>query len=212
MGRMILREVIQKLDDEGILTQRGYPSQKRRIISEPVCAVNLKQADMRSKVMTVTVRVLSPAEQGAGVCEDKAVEIGQILTDLGGKCTVGACGFDGSAGVFCTEITAEYPTQTPRIRLNGVELKHVLAFTSWRTLDEEVSDWDNAKWNFRLEEYFPMGEDEDSGTAGTFSLMHISEQGSEEYSGCTWTYQRRVWDASGVRQLRLGVADLMDLG
>lgn len=212
MGRLILNEVTQGLDAAGILTQRGYPDGKRRIITEPVCAVNLRAADIRSKKVTVTVSVLSPAEQGAGVCEDKALEVGEILGGLGGRCSVGTCGFDGRAGVFCTEITAEFAAETPKILIDGVELKHVLAFTSWRTLDEEVTDWDNAKWNFRLEEYFPMGDDEESGTAGTFTLTHLAQMGSEAYIDCTWTYQRRVWDASGVQQLRLGVADLLDLG
>lgn len=210
MGQLILSNAVQALNDGGIPAERGYPAGKLRIISEPVCAVSLQSADVRTKKVTLLATVLCPAELGAPLCEETALEAGELLATQGGKCSVGACRFDGRTGLFYVEVTAEFALETPKITIGETKLTHVLAFTSWRTLDEEVTDWLNTKWNFRLEEYFPLGDSEDANPVDSFMLTHTSENGTETYSGCTWTYQRRVWDASGIKQIRLGVADEME--
>lgn len=212
MGKLILEQAVQALRDGGIPAARAMPAEKAPDISEPVAAVSLQAMDLRSKKVTVLVTVLTPAALGAAACEEAALSAGQILAELGGKCSMEACRFDGRTGLFMMEITAQFNSEVPKVTINGVELGHVLAFTSWRTLDETVTDWDNTKWNFRLEEYFPMGDDVEADPAGKFTLMHICENGSESYIDSTWTYQRKVWDASGVRQIRLGVANSMDVG
>lgn len=212
MGQQILTDAVQALCDAGIPVQRAAPGQRIAEISTPVAAVCLKSADMRNKKVTVLVSIWSPAAMGMAKCEDKALEAGVVLSTLGGKCNVGECRFEGRIGLFCTEVTGEFESYTPKITINGVLLKHVLAFTSWRTLDDEVTDWYDAKWQFRLEEYYPLGETEEGDIEGSFILVHSSESGTESFIDSTWTYQRRVWDASGVRQLRLGVASEMDVG
>lgn len=212
MGKLILSNAVQALCDAGIPARRSAPRQKMAEITTPVAAVSLKSADMRSKKVTLLATVLSPAALGMAACEEMALDVGAILESLGGKCSVGACRFEGRIGLFCTEVTGEFASQMPKITIDGTLLEHVQAFTSWRTLDDEVTDWGNAKWNFRLEEYFPMGDEEEANVAGPFTLVHTCENGTESYIDSTWTYQRRVWDASGIRQLRLGVANEMDVG
>ncbi len=212
MGKLILENAVQALRDGGIPANRAMPVGKMPQITETVAAVSLNAMDMRNKTVTVLVTVLTPGSMGAAVCEEKALAAGQILTDLGGKCSVGKCRFDGRAGLFCVDVTGVFDSAPPKVVVDGVELHHVLAFTSWRALDDEVTDWSNAKWNFRLEEYFPMGVDQEADPVNPFILMHISPSGSEAYLDSTWTYQRRIWDASGVRQIRLGVAEVLDLG
>lgn len=210
MGKPILNDVVQALCDAGIPTQRAMPAGKMGTISQTVATVHLLSADIRNKTVTVLTTVLSPAQLGAAACEEAALDAGEVLNQLGGKCSVGSCTFDGRTGLFSVEITAMFQAQTPRIVIGEQLLTHVVAFTSWRSLDEEVTDWYNAKWNFRLEEYFPMGEEEDANPTGTFLLTHVCELGTENYIDSTWTYQRRVWDASGIRQIRLGVAGNME--
>lgn len=212
MGKLILEQAVQALQAGGIPAARAMPAARMPEITATVAAVSLQGMDLRSKKMTVLVTVLTPAHLGSAVCEEAALTAGELLSDIGGKCSADACRFDGRTGLFAVEVTAQFNSEVPKITINDVELKHVLAFTSWRTLDEEVSDWDNAKWNFRLEEYFPMGDDVEADPAGTFVLNHICQSGSESYIDSTWTYQRKVWDASGVRQIRLGVAEVMDVG
>ena len=186
------------------------PGEKICEISEAVAAVSLKQADMRKKTMTVLVTVFSPANLGGAACEEVALQTGQVLNNLGGKCSVGSCGFDGKLGLFFEEVTGEYATEIPKVTIDGREMTHVLAFTSWRNIDDLVTSWSDTKWNFRLEEYYPMGEDEDADPVGKFTLVHTSHNGTETFSRATWTYRRRVWDASGVTQIRLGVAEDME--
>lgn len=212
MGKLILENAVQALRDGGIPADRGMPAGKMGQITGTVAAVNLGAMDMRNKKVTVLATVLTPAALGAAACEETALNAGQILTDLGGKCAVGQCGFDGQSGLFTVEVSGEFNSAVPKVLINETMLNHVLAFTSWRALDEEVTTWHNAKWNFRLEEYFPMGEDQDADPAGEFTLVHISASGTETFLKSTWTYQRRVWDASGVRQVRLGVAEETDVG
>lgn len=209
---MMLSWVVDCLNEARLSAQRGYPVGQQRIITEPVCAVSLQSADIRSKEYRVLVQVLSPAELGGPLCEETALEVGEVLKDMGGKSTVGAIRFDGRAGVFCVDVLGDFLEERPRVFQNETELTHVVAFNSWRGLDEEVTDWKDAKWHFRLEEYYPIGENEESTPQGTFTLAHYCESGSETYINCTWTYQRRIWDASGVRQILLGQADLMDSG
>lgn len=212
MGRMILSQVVQGLQDAGILAQRGYPAGLRRIITEPVCAVNLRSADVRSMKVRVAVQVLSPAELGGPVCEEMALAAGDVLNGLGGISTVGGLEFDNRAGLYRVEVLGEFLEKRPKVYQGDTELTHVVAFSSWRTLDDEVTDWADAKWNFKLEEYYPVGDNEESNPYGEFNLTYVCESGSESYIGCTWTYQRRVWDASGVRQILMGEANLMDSG
>ena len=209
---MILSRVVDGLCEKGIPAQRGYPVGRQRIITEPVCAVSLASAQSRSKEVRVRVQVLSPAELGGPACEETALEVGEILEQMDGKSTVGGIEFDGRAGVFSVEILADFFEERPKVFQNDTELTHAVAFTSWRMLDDEVTDWIDAKWNFRLEEYYPLDHDEELNPHGTFTLVHISEKGSETYLECTWTCQKREWDACGVRQIMLGQANLMDSG
>lgn len=212
MGQLILENAVQALNDGGIPARRGYPAGQSFRPEDAAAAVNLAGADLRNQTVTVTVRILSPGELGGAYCEDKAMEAGEILRALGGKCSLEECGMDGRTGLFCQKITAQFASQTPNVTINETQCAHAVAFTSWRQLDDEVADWNSAKWQFRLEEYVPMGESEEEEPLGSFLLTHTCENGTEAYSGCTWTYQRRVWDATGVRQIRLGIAESFDVG
>lgn len=212
MGKLILENAVQALTEGGIPARRAMPSGTLPQITETVAAVALKAMDTRNQKVTVLATLLTPAELGSSVCEETAMEAAQILSELGGECTLGGCGFDGRNGLFTLEVTAKFNSAVPKVWIDDAEMKHVLAFTSWRTLDEEVTTWSKTKWNFRLEEYFPMGDEEDASPAGEFTLVHVSEIGTESYINSTWTYQRRIWDASGVRQVRLGVAEVLDMG
>lgn len=212
MSKEILNNAVQALSEAGIPARRAMSTGKMESISSTVATIAMESADIRNKTVTVLATVLTPSAAGAAACEEAALDAGEVLAALGGKCSTGQCRFDGRSGLFSVEITAQFASQKPKITINGVELQHVLAFTSWRTLDEEVTDWAHAKWNFRLEEYFPMGAEEEADPVEAFTLTHVCESGTESYLESTWTYQRRVWDASGVRQIRLGVAEETDVG
>lgn len=214
MGQLILSNVVQALNDAGIPAERGYPSRKMAVLTEPVAAVNLQQAAIRGQTLTALVTILSPVELGAAVCEETALEAGDILTEQGGSCTVAECRFDGRTGLFSVEISAQFQTAFPKVKLGNLLLQHVEAFTCWRTVDEDagITELNKAPWSFRLEEFFPVGASEEEAPEEPFFLMHISDNGTESYHNCRWTYLRRVWSATGIRQIRLGTAESMANG
>lgn len=212
MGKLILEKTVDTLRSAGFSVERGFPAGAIPTVTEPVCAVNLKQANLRQQTATVLVTVLSPMELGASACEEAALEAARILSEMGGKCTVNACTAQEKVDLFSSEVTAQFFTSVPKVVLGGQALQSVTAFTCWRTVDEEITNLDDAPWCFRLEEFFPLGVEEELEPEEPFLLLHISEHGSKTFSNCTWTYQRRVWSADGTRQIRLGQAESMQDG
>lgn len=214
MGRVSIGDIVTALNDAGIPAEHGFPAEKMAAIAKPVAAVSLLGAALREQTMTVLVTILSPAESGGAVCEDTALTVGEILSALDSDCTIGECQFDGKAGLFYTKIKADFLTEIPKVKINDTLLEYVEAFTCWRTVDEEagITELSKALWNFRLEEFFPTGASENQDEEEPFVLMHISQNGSETYSDCKWTYHKRVWGSTGVRQIRLGTAVDMQNG
>lgn len=214
MGQLILSNVVQALCDAGINAERAYPARKLAAITEPVAAVSLKQAQLRGQTLTALVRILSPVELGGAVCEETALTAGEALTELGGDCSVEECRLEGRTGLFCVDITVQFQTEKPMVKLNGMPLQYVEAFTCWRTVDEDagVTELDDAKWYFRLEEFFPAGTELEDEPEEPFSLLHVSSIDSEMFYSCRWTYQRRIWGSTGIRQIRLGSAENMIYG
>lgn len=212
MSKEMLEKVVLALENAGIPTQRAMPAGKMGLVSSHAAAVQIQQMDVRSRVLTAQIHIFSSAKLGAPACEDKAMEAAEVLQNLGGKCHIGKCIFDGKNGLFHIRIQGEFAQFVPKITIDETALSHVVAFTSWRTVDEVVTDWQNAPWNFRLEEYFPTDEEEEPMPEESFTLTHTCANGTESYLVATWTYQKRVWDATGVRQIRLGTAKSLHLG
>ena len=211
MGRISINDVIGALQDAGIRTEHSFPKEKMLHITEPVAAVSLLEASLRKQTMAVRVSVFAG---DAVACENKALEVGTILSDMCGDCHVAACTFDGRNGLFCANVRAEFVTEAPRVKINNTLLEHVVAFTSWRMVDEDnqITRLDDALWNFRLEEFFPNGAEEIDDSDEPFLLMHINFNGSETFQDCYWTYQKRTWGSTGTRQLRMGTAAVMENG
>ena len=214
MGYAIVESAIEALNESGIRAEHACPGKTFCTIAEPVAAVSLRSAQLRSQTVTVGVCILSPAAMGAGECEKAALLAGETLTQYGSSCTVGACEFDNRLGLFMTEITAQFLTAAPVIELGDIRLGHVEAFTSWRGTDEEagILEMRDAKWCFRLEEFFPAGTLEEDEPSEPFVLTYIDENGSKTFLQSRWTYQRRIWGPTGIRQIRLGTAADLDYG
>lgn len=211
MGKLMLNQVIQALRSAGMAVERGYPGDQLASITKPVCAVNLLSADLRNQTATSRVTVLSPAALGAATCENAALDVAAVLAGSGGKCNVSDHTFDGRADLFAVEVTAQFPTNAPKLRINDVPLAHAVAFTYWRAVDDEHPVLEEAPWGFRLEEFFPSNVDDDAESEAQFTLGHITYSGLYTFSDCCWTYVRRIWGADGIKQIRLGTAKSLDL-
>ncbi len=212
MGKLTIEKVVKALQDGGIPTSRGMPAGKMAQIAESVAAVNLQTMDLGKKTVTVLVTILTPASLGAAACEEMAFQTAGILNGLDSKTLVQDCNFISRANLFATEITVQFDSERPKITIDQIQMRHVVSFSSWRDQSEETISWVDAPWYFELEEFIPAGEDEDADPEGTFQLMHISHGGSESFVDSRWTYQRRDWDGSGMRQVRRGIATRMDNG
>lgn len=211
MGRLSLSDVIRTLQDAGMAVERGFPAGKLTNITGPVCAVNLLKANQREQTLTAQVTVLSPAELGAGACEDAALKAAQVLSDLDYKCTTQACQLDGRTGLFMAKVTAGFSTNLPRFLLGESELCYVESFTYWRELEGNATDLEEMPWNIRLEEFFPSMADESEDVPAPFTLTHVTHQGVHTFSDCCWTSCKRIWSSEGVRQIRIGTSEYMEL-
>lgn len=214
MGQLILENTVTALSDAGIPARRGYPSDTMPVITQPVAAVSLKQAQLRGQTLTVLVRILSPGTLGASACEEAALAAGEVMTGLGGECAVSQCSFDGRTGLFSSDVTTQFLTEVPVVKINGTQRKYVEAFTCWRTVDEDagITELDDAPWYFRLEEFFPADVETEDEPEEPFLLTHSSITGTEMFRSCRWTYQRRIWGSTGIRQIRLGSSKGMVTG
>lgn len=211
MGRLNLSDVIQALKDAGLAVERGYPAGKQIHITEPVYAVNIAQMDIHEQTLTALVTVLSPAELGASACEDAALNVGAVLTRINGECVVSACRLNGRTGLFEQEVTARFSTDLKRVMLEDSELTYVVSFTYWREVTSKITSLTDAPWSFRIEEFFPTGADESDEPEEPFSIYHNLYIGLLTFSNCQWTSCKRTWTQSGVRQVREGTAESMDL-
>lgn len=207
MGQLILNDVVQALRTGGFATQWGYPHDRIPAISQPVCAVNLQSADLTTGQTTVLVRVISPVELGAAGCEQAALEVGNILNDHGGLCSISSCSYDSRAEIFMVEVSAVYVEEKPRITINGSKLKYVTSFSAWKEVDSTINDWGTALWNFRFEEWIPVGHPDQPIQEGTFTLVHTGDHGTETFQNATWSYRKREWGPNGIRKTHIGVAD-----
>lgn len=206
MGGLVLDVVMQILEAEGFLVERGYPQTRIQNITEPVCAVNLESTDLDSMEVTVLVQVISPAELGAQTCQEKAQEAGMALSDQGYRCTISACSFDSRTGMFIAQIRAVELIKAPNVAVDGIKIPYARAFKCWRMMDESASTWANARWYFRVEQLIPIDLKDTQIEEGTFSLVHSYLGETETFSNATWTSRTRTWEPTMIRQVRVGVA------
>lgn len=211
MGQQLINSVVQALADAGYAVERGYPQGKMRSITQPVCAVNLQSADFMENQLTILVQVLSPLELGAESCEAAALEVGEVLNALSGQCSIGACRYDSRTALFSVDVTIRFSVDKPAITVDGQSLRYVQSFNAWRTVDSTVTVWSAAKWHFQVEEWIPAGQEEQTLPEEAFTLTYAGPNGKEQYTAATWTYQKREWSGAGIRQIRSGVADSMEI-
>ena len=206
MDQVILENAVQALRTAGFDTERGFFGAGIQRITGPVCAVNLQSAALFSGSCTVTVRVLSPAELGAEDCEDAALQAAQALRGDASACHVGRCSFDGRTGLFSVEITAVFLTDLPSVTLGTTAMKYVRSFTSWRTGENDGVNWSAEPWEFQIEEYIPLGCEEQEFPEENFTVSYTRDGKTEGYLESSWTYRKRQQDAGGLRQIWRGTA------
>ncbi len=224
MGRSIVDTVLDALQSEGISACRAMPSAAMGAPSGIAAAVQLHRLDQKEKTAEVLVTVLSPADRDASVCENGALQIFWILQRADGVCRQERTVYQAETDCFCTEVYALFsgeetengwspvvaePEAEFSVFVGNATDSAAILFTARRAVDETVTVLGDAIWRFRLEERFALEESEPAWPAEPFSITVVREGGTEVYSGCVATSQKRSLDKTGQLQIREGTAQTM---
>ena len=203
MGTLMLEQILSIMNAGGIRTQRAYPGKVMPKVDETVAAVSLQKANLSTGETQMNVLIISHSRLGAGACEDTALAAARALKSAGNSCQVNSVEFDGRSGHFCTTILVSTPVSkwVADFKIGAVQQNYVVSFTAQQQLP--ASDTEEESWTVQLEQFFPTGMPEDQDPTGAqFTLTN----GSEIYHGCSWTSKKRVTEADGTRQVRVGTA------
>lgn len=213
----IVNQVIRQLRDADIRADEAYPGGRIPALTGAVAAVRLGKIDRSVRATAVQVVIMSPASGGGSQCESTALQVIDVLQEMGGTCTKDVCKFDEMADVFYIEIEAAFfGTELAdgwsagpgfSVIIGMQDMPHAVSFGMQRAIDGEVTAISNAKWQFTLEELLPPGSSEPSEPQEPFTLTVVREMYDEVLSGCHWISAKREDTLRGVSQVRVGIAN-----
>lgn len=212
MGKLIIDEVVQLLNNGGIRADAAYPTESIRRVVDPVAAVSLAQADLQGRTAEVLVEILGPKESGGYLCQKTALEACAILEEAGAICCQDKCEFVSRSNLFRVPIkavfrgTARYNDweKVPQYKVvtGPLTLNYACGFSSKQVLNSTVTSLLDAPWEVTVEEFFPWGV-EDSLEADEPFVMDLRCEGIiERFEKCVWTERKRVAEELGIRQTR----------
>jgi hypothetical protein len=186
-------------------------------LSQPRAAVSLDEVNYTQHWARVAVTVAVSVEMGGGACETAALQAGAALEALGGEWIQESCKFTGYTdtcsirllGTFSgPEVTEDWQGVTAlTVRLGSVLQPRAVGFRAEQKVDEDTGEiLAGAVWFFRLEEEFRHGEGPLPGPSEPFELKVDRPGGTETYRECRWTGVRLENAATGLRQIRQGIA------
>ena len=216
MGDVILEWVVQLLQDNGIWAEAAQPAGNMVAVENTLSAVSLEQVDQAKETATIVVEVVSPAKQGAKICQIRALKVYDVLRNAGAVCRQDKCSFVSKADIFCVPVTAVFrgivtqddwrPHPGYTVRINGEELPRITGFSAVQETRTVIDTLPDAEWEFTLEELIPAGSTVAASLEGPFRLDLTSETVSETFTQCRWTSVRREYNHQGLRLTRSGIS------
>lgn len=217
MAIQIVDSVTQALAEAGIPAAAAYPGGAMPDLGEARAVVSLEKLDHTARSATVLVTVAAPVHFGGSLCEELALRVGGVLEALGGVCLQEGCRFDGYADAYCVrvlgtfcgaDVMAEWETESDfTVKVGNEEMIHATGFRAEQVVDPSTgTPAGDAAWTFRLEEQFRRGERPMPMPAEPFTVMVRRSGSTEIYSQCRWTSVQLENTATGLRQVRQGVA------
>lgn len=208
MGQISLTQVVSLLSAGGVRAEAAFPADRITRIVTPVAAVSLGEVDQEKSTVTALVEVLGPKESGGYACQQKALEVCNILADAGAVCRQGGCNFLSKGNVFRVQVEAVFSTAEPfTIATGEMVLSYASGFSAEQKVDSTYTSLQNALWEFTVEEFFPWGVQDTLGVEEPFQLDVRCAGNIERYEECTWTERKRVAEKTGIRQTRKGKAN-----
>lgn len=213
----LIIKVLNALDEAGIIADTAYPGGTMPNISEPQVAVSLEGVEYTARSATVLVTVMVPAAMGGAECETMAIRVGGVLEKLGGVCVQEACRFNGYADAFYVRVLATYrgsavlpnwaESRDFQVDVGGQELQNVVSFRAEQAVDEVTgTPLSTAVWTFRIEEEYGRGESPVLLPVEHFEVNVSRSLGLETYMDCSWIACQVENTATGMRQVRKGIA------
>ncbi|MDO5545790.1 MAG: hypothetical protein Q4F81_08205 [Eubacteriales bacterium] len=227
MGYSILELVLRRLRQAGFRADAAYPGQKYPQIGETVATAHIEKVDRANLTVTMEVSIISPAATGGTACEVEALRATEILRWAGAVCVQNGCTYDGVSQVYVVSILATFTGTTDEeacviwpgfycyvdgalqrfatnIRIEEVTGRQV-EFQMGEVVPMGVSDGCHY-WNIELEEVIPAGSAVSAEPGTDFTIQLITDEKTEEFSGCTWLSASRVYSKEGLRRIHKGVA------
>ncbi len=223
MGSSILELVLEVLRNGGFQADVAYPAQRHPVVTEPVAAVHILEADSAKRTVTAEVCVICGVSLGGARCETEALEAARLLSEAGAEYVLKGCEHDGVHQTYCVRIQAVFREETVLPALDfqvyaGEELlPHVVMILAEKVTENQINytEGENApasitqgKWSYAitLEELVPPGEVEVVPANGGATLTITGENGTEVYNGCCWGSVKRELTRNGLHQIRKGHA------
>ena len=222
MGRLILDEIVQRLNDNNIRAQTAYPPEYINRITSPVAALSIHEVDGKQHTVTLLVEILGPKTHGGRATQIRALQAVEVLEEEGAVCRQGGCEFVSKSNVFRVPIWATIKGiprpedmiyfSTYQIMAGTLYMGRACGFSSWQIPTGEEENLLDAPWKIQIEEFFPWGVEDTMEAAEPFTLKLKSNSGVESYHECRWTGRKRIAEEFGIRQIREGVADSRSIG
>lgn len=217
MAALIVTTVIEELTKEGFTAQPAYPGTAMPNISQAQMAVSIEKLDYTARSATVLVTVMVPVSLGGGACENAAIQAGTVMEKLGGTVVQEECRFNAYADAYYIRVLGTFfgaavlsgwsAASEFTVELDDTVLEHAVSFRAEQAVDEVTgTPLSTAVWTFRLEEKFGWGEGPLPGPTDNFSVTVSRNSGMEVYTECSWTSIQLEDTATGLRQVRTGVA------
>lgn len=217
VAALIIDTVIEALNDVGIAAQTAYPGGTLPNITQAQAAVSLEKLEYTARTATVLVTVMVPVQSGGSVCEDAALQVGAVLEKLGGVCVQEECRFNGYADAYYVRVLGTFSGAAViedwaaisdfTVKLGDTEMKNAVAFQAEQAVDEVTgTPLSTSVWTFQLEENFGRGESPLPPPEEPFAVTVIRSGSTEIYSECSWISVQLESTATGLRQVRRGVA------
>lgn len=227
MGYSILELVLRRLRQAGFRADIAYPGQKYPQIGETVATVHIEKVDRANLTVTMEVSILCPASTGGTACEIEALRATEILRWAGAVCVQDGCTYDGVSQVYVVNVLATFTGTTdendcviwPGFYCYVDDL--IQRFAIGITVEEEtgrkaefvmgeaaptgVSEGSHY-WNIQLEELIPAGSGVSEEPGAEFVLRLVTDEKTEEFTGCTWLSTRREYTKAGLRRIHKGIA------
>ncbi|MGM9660185.1 MAG: hypothetical protein ACI3WQ_06265 [Faecousia sp.] len=227
MGYSILELVLRRLREAGFRADAAYPGQKYPQIGETVATVHIEKVDRANLTVTMEVSIICPASTGGTACEVEALRATEILRWAGAVCVQNGCTYDGVSQVYVVSVLATFTGITDadncviwpgfycyiddlvqrfamKITVEEYTGRQV-EFVMGEAVPTGVSEGSHY-WSIDLEELIPAGSGITEEPEPGFTLRLVTDQKTEEFTGCTWLSTRREFTKEGMRRTRKGVA------